>query len=82
MLDTKFTQFLDNNNVSCRILPGAEPVCPVKMASLRGVILEEMVKTILLHERHQQPMISLELVTSNLIRLSGATLALIAASME
>jgi len=44
MVDTKITHYLDQHNISYRILPHAEPVFTVEAAAAqRGVILEEMV---------------------------------------
>jgi prolyl-tRNA editing enzyme YbaK/EbsC (Cys-tRNA(Pro) deacylase) len=51
---TKITQLLDSQNVSYLVLPHTEPVFTVEMAAAqRGVILEEMVKSILLRERRK-----------------------------
>lgn len=52
MVDTKIMQYLDLHGIPYRILPHAEPVFTVeKAAARRGVVLEEMVKSILLRER-------------------------------
>ena len=52
MITTKITQLLDLQNIPYRVLPHSEPVLTVEMASAqRGVVLEEMVKSILLRER-------------------------------
>lgn len=52
MIDTKITRFLNSNNVDYRILPHAEPVFTVEAAAMqRGVVLEEMIKSILLRLR-------------------------------
>lgn len=54
MVDTKITRHLDRNGIPYRILPHAEPVFTVeKAAAQRGVILDEMVKSILLRERRR-----------------------------
>jgi prolyl-tRNA editing enzyme YbaK/EbsC (Cys-tRNA(Pro) deacylase) len=54
MIDTKITRFLDSNGIRYRILPHAEPVFTVEgAAAQRGVVLEEMVKSILLRERRR-----------------------------
>jgi len=55
MVDTKITRLLDSHDILYRILPHAEPVFTVEMAAAqRGVVLEEMVKSILLRERRSQ----------------------------
>jgi prolyl-tRNA editing enzyme YbaK/EbsC (Cys-tRNA(Pro) deacylase) len=54
MIDTKITRFLEKSGVSYRILPHSEPVFTVEAAAAqRGVVLEEMVKSILLRERRR-----------------------------
>lgn len=50
-VDTKITQLLDDHYVPYRMLPHTEPVFTVEAAAAqRGVIKEEMVKSILLRE--------------------------------
>jgi prolyl-tRNA editing enzyme YbaK/EbsC (Cys-tRNA(Pro) deacylase) len=52
MLRTKITDLLDAHQVSYRVLPHTEPVFTVEAAAAqRGVIKEEMVKSILLREK-------------------------------
>jgi prolyl-tRNA editing enzyme YbaK/EbsC (Cys-tRNA(Pro) deacylase) len=52
MITTRVTQFLDSHGVEYRVLMHEEPVFTVEMAATqRGVLLEEMVKSILLRER-------------------------------
>jgi prolyl-tRNA editing enzyme YbaK/EbsC (Cys-tRNA(Pro) deacylase) len=52
MITTKITQLLDSHSIPYRVLPHSEPVFTVEMAAAqRGVVLEEMVKSILLRER-------------------------------
>jgi Cys-tRNA(Pro)/Cys-tRNA(Cys) deacylase len=54
MITTRITQFLDAHGISYRVLPHFEPVFTVEMAAAqRGVVLEEMVKSILLRERRK-----------------------------
>jgi prolyl-tRNA editing enzyme YbaK/EbsC (Cys-tRNA(Pro) deacylase) len=54
MITTQITQYLDSKNIPYRILPHSEPVFTVEMAAAqRGVVLEEMVKSILLRERRK-----------------------------
>lgn len=49
---TKITDLLDSHNIPYRLLPHKEPVFTVEAAAAqRGVIKEEMVKSILLRER-------------------------------
>jgi prolyl-tRNA editing enzyme YbaK/EbsC (Cys-tRNA(Pro) deacylase) len=49
---TKITRFFDSLGISYRVLPHSRPVFTVEMAATqRGVVLEEMVKSILLRER-------------------------------
>jgi Cys-tRNA(Pro)/Cys-tRNA(Cys) deacylase len=51
-ITTRITKYLDSQGISYRVLPHSEPVFTVKMAAAeRGVVLEEMVKSILLRER-------------------------------
>lgn len=55
MVDTKITQFLKAHGIPYRVLPHTEPVYTVEMAAAqRGVVLEEMVKSILLRERRKR----------------------------
>ena len=55
MINTKITQLFDSLSIPYQILPHAEPVFTVEMAAAqRGVVLEEMVKSILLRERRNQ----------------------------
>lgn len=55
MINTKITRLLDSHNIPYLILPHEEPVFTVEMAAAqRGVVLEEMVKSILLRERRNQ----------------------------
>jgi Cys-tRNA(Pro)/Cys-tRNA(Cys) deacylase len=50
--DTKVITLLEGNNVSYRLLPHVEPVFTVEAAAAqRGVLKEEMVKSILLREK-------------------------------
>ena len=52
---TKVTQILDAHKVSYRVLPHCEPVFTVAAAAQqRGVIAEEMVISILLHDRQHR----------------------------
>lgn len=54
MLRTKITDLLDSHGVAYRRLPHAKPVFTVEEAAAqRGVVLEEMVKSILLREKAQ-----------------------------
>lgn len=51
-LETKITRFLDAHNIPYRLLPHAEPVFTIEAAaSQRGVVREEMLKSILLREQ-------------------------------
>ena len=55
MVNTKITQFFDSHNIPYRILPHSEPVFTVEAATAqRGVVLEEMVKSILLREKKKR----------------------------
>lgn len=50
-IQTKITRLLDTHGISYRLLPHAEPVFTIETAALqRGVVKEEMVKSILLRE--------------------------------
>jgi prolyl-tRNA editing enzyme YbaK/EbsC (Cys-tRNA(Pro) deacylase) len=52
MVSTRITRYLDKQSVPYRILPHAQPVFTVEAAAAqRGVILSEMVKSILLREK-------------------------------
>lgn len=52
MIKTKITDLLDAHNIIYRLLPHAEPVFTVEAAAAqRGVVKEEMVKSILLKDR-------------------------------
>jgi prolyl-tRNA editing enzyme YbaK/EbsC (Cys-tRNA(Pro) deacylase) len=54
MVDTQVTQFLNSKGIAYRLLPHSEPVFTVEAAaSQRGVVKEEMVKSILLRERRK-----------------------------
>jgi len=54
MVNTKITRYLDRSGVPYHILPHSEPVFTVEAAAAqRGVVLEEMVKSILLRERRK-----------------------------
>lgn len=54
MIDTKITQFLSSEGIIYRLLPHSEPVFTVEAAAAqRGVVKEEMVKSILLRERRK-----------------------------
>jgi prolyl-tRNA editing enzyme YbaK/EbsC (Cys-tRNA(Pro) deacylase) len=54
MIITQITKLLDSCGISYRVLPHSEPVFTVEMAAVqRGVVLEEMVKSILLRERRK-----------------------------
>jgi prolyl-tRNA editing enzyme YbaK/EbsC (Cys-tRNA(Pro) deacylase) len=51
-IETKITKILDTHHIPYRLLPHTEPVFTVEAAAAqRGVIKEEMVKSILLRER-------------------------------
>ena len=51
-LQTRITRLFDENGVAYRLLPHTEPVFTVETAaSQRGVVKEEMVKSILLREK-------------------------------
>ncbi|MCO6453362.1 MAG: YbaK/EbsC family protein [Caldilineales bacterium] len=53
-MKTKITELLDANGVAYRLLPHTEPVFTVEAAAAqRGVVAEEMVKSILLREKGQ-----------------------------
>ena len=52
---TKVTDLLDKNGIAYRLLPHSEAVYTVDAAAAqRGVVKEEMVKSILLHDRTQR----------------------------
>jgi Cys-tRNA(Pro)/Cys-tRNA(Cys) deacylase len=52
---TKITDLLDTNHITYRLLPHTEPVFTVEAAAAqRGVVKEEMVKSILLKEKKGQ----------------------------
>jgi Cys-tRNA(Pro)/Cys-tRNA(Cys) deacylase len=52
VIKTKVTDLLDSLNIAYRVLPHAEPVFTVEAAAAqRGVVKEEMVKSILLKDR-------------------------------
>ena len=52
---TKITDLLDTNHIAYRLLPHTEPVFTVEAAAAqRGVVKEEMVKSILLREKKGQ----------------------------
>jgi prolyl-tRNA editing enzyme YbaK/EbsC (Cys-tRNA(Pro) deacylase) len=54
MVTTRITKLLDSTGIPYRVLPHSEPVSTVAMAAIqRGVVLEEMVKSILLRERRK-----------------------------
>ena len=54
-MKTKVTDFLRERGIAYRILPHQEPVYTVEAAAAqRGVVLEEMVKSILLRDRRGQ----------------------------
>ena len=54
MIDTKVTRLLDDQNVPYTLLPHSEPVFTVETAAAqRGVVKEEMVKSILMRERRR-----------------------------
>ena len=51
-MDTKVTRLLDDQNIPYTLLPHTEPVFTVETAAAqRGVVKEEMVKSILLREK-------------------------------
>ncbi len=51
-MHTRITDLLDQKNISYRLLPHSEPVFTVAAAAAqRGVVAEEMVKSILLREK-------------------------------
>ena len=51
-INTKVTHLFDQENISYKLLPHAEPVFTVETASAqRGVVKEEMVKSILMREK-------------------------------
>ena len=53
MIKTKITDLLDAQNITYRLLPHSEPVFTVEAAAAqRGVVKEEMVKSILLREKN------------------------------
>jgi len=55
MIETKITRLLDAVGVAYRVLPHSEPVFTVEAAAAqRGVVAEEMVKSILLRESKGQ----------------------------
>ncbi len=55
MLKTKITDLLDAHNISYRLLPHSEPVFTVEAAAAqRGVVKEEMVKSILLRDKNRR----------------------------
>ena len=52
---TKVTDLLDKQDIPYRLLPHTEPVYTVEAAAAqRGVVMEEMVKSILLRDRNQR----------------------------
>lgn len=51
MIKTKIIDLLEVQNISYRLLPHSEPVFTVEAAAQRGVVKEEMVKSILLREK-------------------------------
>jgi prolyl-tRNA editing enzyme YbaK/EbsC (Cys-tRNA(Pro) deacylase) len=52
MIRTKITDLLDQHGIAYRVLPHSEPVFTVEAAARqRGVVKEEMVKSILLRDR-------------------------------
>ena len=54
-LDTKVTRILDANEIPYRVLPHDEPVYTVDAAAAqRGVVREEMVKSLLLRDRKRR----------------------------
>ena len=54
-IQTRVTELLDQEQVTYRVLPHAEPVYTVEAAAAqRGVVREEMVKSILLRESNGQ----------------------------
>ncbi|GAB4433242.1 MAG: YbaK/EbsC family protein [Anaerolineae bacterium] len=55
MLATKITELLDAHRVPYRVLPHTEPVFTVEAAAAqRGVVLAEMVKSILLRDKDRR----------------------------
>jgi len=55
MLKTFVTDYLDQKNIKYKVLPHNEPVFTVEAAAAqRGVLIEEMVKSILLRERKKK----------------------------
>ena len=51
-IQTKITKLFDENGIAYKLLPHAEPVFTVEAASAqRGVVKEEMVKSILMREK-------------------------------
>lgn len=51
-MQTKITRLLDDHNVPYTLLPHSEPVFTIKTAAAqRGVVAEEMVKSLLLREK-------------------------------
>ncbi len=55
MLKTKITELLDTHAISYRVLPHTEPVFTVEAAAAqRGVVMEEMVKSILLRDKNRR----------------------------
>jgi prolyl-tRNA editing enzyme YbaK/EbsC (Cys-tRNA(Pro) deacylase) len=55
MVKTKITDLLNSHQISYRLLPHSEPVFTVEAAAAqRGVVKEEMVKSILLREKKGQ----------------------------
>lgn len=53
MIHTKITALLDQHHIPYRVLPHAEPVFTVEAAAAqRGVVKDEMVKSILLKDRN------------------------------
>jgi prolyl-tRNA editing enzyme YbaK/EbsC (Cys-tRNA(Pro) deacylase) len=52
IIKTKITEYLDAKDIQYRVLPHSEPVFTVETAAAqRGVVKEEMVKSILLREK-------------------------------
>lgn len=52
---TKITELLDSHHISYRLLPHSEPVFTVEAAAAqRGVVKEEMVKSILLRDKNHR----------------------------
>ena len=55
VIDTKVTRLLEQHKVEFKMLPHNEPVFTVEAAAAqRGVVLDEMVKSILLRERKKR----------------------------